>query len=151
MPDRTRLMIAFLCLATSLICSIICGVSAVKTSNFLKTALPTEGVVIEMAAVSGEHGVTYAPVYSFADGQGVKHKGQSGHSSNPPGYKVGDKMTIRYKPQDPASNRPDDFLSLWGMSLITGFFVIIDLPLGLAFLFWPKIQQVMHRRSQTGA
>ncbi|MEN9360359.1 MAG: hypothetical protein RL095_1894 [Verrucomicrobiota bacterium] len=147
---RTRRAMIIIFLFSALISLFMAGFTAYQTSTFLKTAVRADGIVTEMAEVSGDSGVTYAPVYSFFDAKGIKHSGRSNHSSNPPGFQVGDKLPILYDPQDPSSSRPDAFGSLWFMSLVCGVIGLINLPLGLGFLFWPKIQQMMHRRSEAG-
>ena len=82
-----------------------------------QNGLTTEGVVIEMEESNGEDGVSWSPVVEFrVDGQAYQFDG--GVSSNPPEYKVGDRVAVRYLRSDPGGAQIDSWTERWLMPII---------------------------------
>lgn len=108
------------------------------TRQFLKTAATAPGVVVEMVASRGSKSTTYAPVYTFTDGQGVPHKIRSSSSSNPPSYSVGETVQVFYDPQNPESALLDGWFELWGGATIIGGMGSIFFAIGLLVALIPK-------------
>ena len=95
-----------------------------STREFLKTATTAEGTVVELKkSVSTENQktkVSYAPVVTFIPGTGKKIEFLSSVGSNPPAYKIGEKVEVLYLQANPRNARIHDFTSLWGMELLLG-------------------------------
>lgn len=107
-----------------------------STSNFLKTAVSTEGTVLEMnERKSSDGSIHYYPVYSFVDVYGTEHKiyCKSGHY--PPRYEIGDPISILYNPQSPEEIKYDSFVSLWMGALIAGILGFFPFSFGVLVFF----------------
>jgi hypothetical protein len=64
-------------------------------------------------------GVTYAPVISY-DVQGRTYTYESGSSSDPPAYDVGEKVGLLYRPDDPEDVRINSWFDLWFLPAMLG-------------------------------
>lgn len=76
-------------------------------TNYVKT----EGTVLSLREVESTENsdVTWVPIIKFTDKSGVEHTFESTVSSDPPAYKVGDKVELLYP-----EGRPDDvFINSW--------------------------------------
>lgn len=92
-----------------------------NTQSFLATAIKTEGTVIDLDSRLGSKGsVTYAPVIEFKDSQNIMHQVTSDMSSNPPDFARGQKVEVRYQPQNPQNAKIDDFWELYIAPLLLG-------------------------------
>lgn len=60
----------------------------------------TTGRVIGLDESNGENGVTYSPIFEYTVG-GQRYEVNSGISSDPPDYSVGDDIAVRYNPANP--------------------------------------------------
>jgi len=116
------------------------GIYAAYTAYRLETnGVVTEGTVVQMDASTTDGNTTYSPIIEFqANGQSISFDGNI--SSNPPQYKVGDKVNVRYDKDDPATAQIDKWSERWLMPVvlipsmcIAGLIVNIVL-----FLSWRK-------------
>jgi hypothetical protein len=77
------------------------------TQNQIATMLPAEGRVVDVVSRTktsgGERKTYFYPVVEFrtAEGEVIRFQGSSG--SNPPEYRVGDTVRVRYDPHIPQS------------------------------------------------
>ena len=87
-------------------------------SAFVKT----EGTVLRMREVESNEntGVTWAPVIKFTDRAGNEHVFESTVSSDPPAYKVGDKVPILYPEGKPKDVFIDSFMEKWFTPIMLG-------------------------------
>jgi hypothetical protein len=77
----------------------------------------TEGIVVEMDASTTDGSTTYAPIIEFqVNGQTYSFKG--GISSNPPQYSVGDRVEVRYDPDNPKTAQINKSSERWLVPLI---------------------------------
>lgn len=89
-----------------------------NTKDLLSTGIKTTAIVVEMKTVSDSDGSTYKPVFEFTDrGNGVRRY-ESGVSSNPPAYKVGEKVKIVYDKIDDDEVKTISFWGLYRWSII---------------------------------
>lgn len=94
-------------------------------------AREVQGTVIEMAF----RGHGQSPVVEY-DVNGKRFTYQSSLSSSPPAYSVGDKVTVLYRPDDPARAQINSFLQRWFFAVAFasgGFWCVV-----LGF-FWPRL------------
>jgi hypothetical protein len=103
------------------------------TQAMIAAMLPAEGRVAQLIPLTDHKGkAMFYPIVEFrtAEGQTIRFQGSTG--SNPPTYRVGEKVQVRYDPQSPESAVIDSW-DLWLPSTILigagGFFVL------LGFLF----------------
>src|SRR5580698_4095219 len=84
---------------------------------FIRHALVAEGVVTQLIANGdASHSVAYAPVFKFTTPDGRQHTVQSGAASNPPGFTVGEQVSVLFNPQNPEAADIDSFWQLWGLA-----------------------------------
>ena len=103
-----------------------------STKQFLAQSETAHGEVIDLVLGSsrtGDSGTSssvYYPVVRFATHEGEYIEFQSGIGSQPPAYRVGDRVTVRYRPDNPYRAKIDSFFQLWFLSVLFG---------GLGFVF----------------
>lgn len=107
-----------------------------KTENFAGYK-KTEGTVMRMREVpeTDNSGVTYAPVINYKDGAGKEFTYESKHSSDPPDYKVGEKVQLIYDPADPKEVYVDSFREKWVLTIVLFFCGIIVFPISIWMIF----------------
>jgi len=103
-----------------------------NTQQFLAQSETAQGEVIHLVLGSsrtddsGSGSGVYYPVVRFATPEGEYIEFQSGIGSQPPAYRVGDRVTVRYRPDDPYRAKIDSFFQLWFLSVLFG---------GMGFMF----------------
>lgn len=121
---------------------IVSAVVFVHSLHFVHAAAKTHGTVIRMERREDEHGAgTYAPVFTFHDGQQTEHTVYSSMSSYPPSYQVGEQVGVLYDPHNPNNAEINSFFSKWGLSLIAGALSVSCLLTGFVVWFLPAIAQ----------
>jgi hypothetical protein len=105
-------------------------VTAINTALFLHRSQAAPGVVVSLRTVESSDGdaPTYAPVFSFT-ADGIEHTISSHSSSNPPEFRVGQKIQVRYEPRYPDQARIDSHWQIWAFSDVfaavgTGFLLL---------------------------
>jgi len=116
------------------------GVYAAVTAYRLETnGAVTEGVVIGMDESTTDGNTTYSPVIEFqVDGQSYTF--ENNISSNPPQYKLGERVAVRYDKSDPSTAQIDKWTERWLMPVILIPVMCFAglLVNGLAFFSWRK-------------
>lgn len=102
----------------------------------LDTYVKTTGTVVELREVppTDNSGVTYKPVYIFKDANGKEFRHESNHSSDPPAFKVGEKLEVFYDKNYPNKAFENSFLSKWGGSITLFSVPLVLFPVGLWML-----------------
>jgi hypothetical protein len=105
-----------------------------RTSSFIQRSQSAPGRVTALEPVTGQDSgsnrtINYAPVFSFKAADSKTYSVTSSTSSNPPGFEVGDDVTVLYNPEDPQQARINTFGQLWLVPVILGstgtvFFII---------------------------
>ncbi len=132
MRTRNFLLVSAILLLTG---SLFAGVGAYlyfQQANLEKTGLQTEGIVIALVENSDSDGSTYAPVFQFKTRNGRVFEVQSNNFSNPPAYKVGQRVTVMYPPESPAEAQIKG--EGWLLMVIFGGVGALDLLLSLIFI-----------------
>jgi len=126
-------------LIVGIIMLLVSAVAYVHEVSFAKSALITNGTVIDVVDTLDDNGVpltnaatnnmgadsSYHPVVQFEVG-GKKYVFTSNTGSNPPSYSQGDAVQVVYNPENPADARIHSWFSQWG-------FVVIALLIGVVF------------------
>ena len=110
------------------------------TQNFLKNAISTDGTVLELVESinHNSHGSSYiyAPKISFTTKNGEEYTVVSNSGSNPPAYRVGQKVGVLYNPKNPTDFRINSFLDIWGGLLILSGIGAVFFVIGLWMVFF---------------
>jgi len=110
------------------------------TRNRITGMLPAEGRVVEIVPRTSTGSrrrdrTSFYPIIEFrtAEGQLIRFEGRSG--SNPPSYRIGDAVRVRYNPQLPQDAYIDSWWELWSPVVIAtgvgGMFALIGIVLVL--------------------
>ena len=91
-----------------------------KTTAFIAKAVKADGVVSDMVRSYSNRSYSYAPVVRFVARDGKKIEFKSSVSSNPPSYRIGQKVTVFYDPENPQTAKINSFMSLWALPAVTG-------------------------------
>src|SRR5262245_19726332 len=86
----------------------------------IATATRRDGVVIDLIASHDSESETYHPRVRFmtANGEAVEFTGSVG--SDPPGFDIGEQVTVLYDAANPNDSRIDAFFQLWFAPLMLG-------------------------------
>jgi hypothetical protein len=126
-----------LCAAVGLI--FIAGAAVKIAGNvfFLRLAKKTIGTVVgfQTGLTSDRHTV-YLPVVEFSPVAEHKVQITSTVGANPPDYRIGDSVEVRFMPKKPHAGRIYSFSEMWILPLI--FLVIGLIVLGTGFFLLPK-------------
>lgn len=112
------------------------------TRNFLKTAVPAQGVVVEMLFSQSHNNQgtswSYYPHVRFrtADGRDFDFVGSVG--SNPPSYSVNQPVTVLYDPDQPSKASLNSFGSLWVTTIILVSMGLLFIAPGTGFMVWKR-------------
>ena len=104
--------------------------------GFVRTSVRAVGEVVELVGEEGtgsarERSTTWAPRIRFRSLEGDTVVFTAGTSSNPPAYRVGQRVTVRYRQDNPYDARLEGFWPLWGLPGVLGL-----LGLGLCVWSW---------------
>lgn len=105
--------------------------------KFTHTARTAVGIVTAIpfhSSSDGDSGGVYYPVIEFTadNGQAVEYHSTSG--SNPPEFRVGEKVNIFYDPADPQNAKIDSFLDLWFIGVIFSGIGLVGVIIGSVIL-----------------
>jgi hypothetical protein len=98
-----------------------------------------EGTVTDMAH-SNSRGSrnSSAPIVTY-EVEGRTYTYRSSVYSSPPSYRVGDKVTLLYRPENPASALIHSFLEEWGLALLLTALGATFAYIGFAMVSWRPI------------
>jgi uncharacterized protein DUF3592 len=134
MPSLASRAIAYVFLAIILLAGpcllALDAVLAIRETIFIRTATVIDGTILEMRLVRGtRNGHSYAPVFRFTADDGQTYVHVSNMSSNPPGFSLGQRVTVLYEHGHPENAKIDAFYQLWlpelVLSMVGGAFTTI--------------------------
>jgi Protein of unknown function (DUF3592) len=102
-------------------CSLIWALaSAWRTHAFLERSVAAQGTVVQLKVIRGLHAdVGLAPVFTFtADGR--SYTITSDYATNPPAFKIGERVVVHYEKGHPQEARLESFTQLWLFDIIGG-------------------------------
>jgi hypothetical protein len=97
--------------------------------HFFRSAERAEGMVISL--VAGGKG-SMAPVVQYQV-EGKAYTYRSHHYSSPPAFRVGEKTTVLYRPEDPGAGMILSFFEMWGAGLLFTMLGAIFALIGFGF------------------
>ncbi len=105
----------------------------VDGTSFVKT----EGTVLRMREIPANQdaGITWAPVIKFTDRSGSEHTMESTVSSDPPAYKVGDKVELLYPEGKPEDAFINSFMEKWFTPIMLGVAGVIMFAISIWMIF----------------
>jgi len=96
--------------------------------TFVQTASRAQATITKMEEREGSsHDTAFYPVFTFKDSTGQEQEVYSSSGQYPPAYKVGDKVTVLYQPDDSKHAKIDSFWDLWIWPLLLGVFGLVEL------------------------
>jgi hypothetical protein len=117
----------------------------VSTSNFLKIAVKTQAQVTDLVATYDNHGNRlYSPQVTFTTPDGISHQYQSTNASNPPEFRINQKIPIYFNPQNANDVKIDTFFDIWGMPLLFGGLGGVFIIIGFIFI----IRTIVSRKNK---
>ncbi|MFX1708965.1 DUF3592 domain-containing protein [Chitinophaga sp. CC14] len=108
--------------------------------QFNASAVKTSGTVVDLIA-KGKR--SYAPVVTYYDEAGVKHRYISSVSSNPAGYEIGERVGMYYDPKNPDDATIAGWREYFGVIIVGGLGLVFSL-IGLGYYI---VRKVSHSRS----
>jgi hypothetical protein len=93
-----------------------------RTRSFLERAVAVTGTVTGFAqSTSSDSGVAYHPIVRFETIEGETHEFQDSLASNPPSFKEGESVPVKYEPTRPDRAKIAKTFRIW---LIPGMFTV---------------------------
>ncbi len=133
---RTGKLLAWLA-AGILACAVI---TVGQTVRFMLVAQPGIGTVIEVATKTDSEGYDSAiPTYVYVDYQGVKHASSPTMATSGNEFRVGDKIQIIYRSDDPSRALINRYEYVWGNESALAVCGSVLLLVSLLNYFWPQI------------
>jgi hypothetical protein len=133
---RSTVSITFsIFLAVGLLLLVISGIIWYNKKKFETKSVKTTGTVIDLIAKSSSSGSqpTYSPVINYLDAYGVKHRYIARYSSNPPEYKIGERVTIYYDLKNPDNANAAGWGEYLGVIIAGGLGLVFSLLGGIYF------------------
>lgn len=107
-----------------------------KTRSLLEKGVKTTAKVREFSVSSGDNGPMYAPIFEFKDRSQNEQVFESGISSSPPAYQIGDLVKIIYNPSNVKKVKTISFWGLYRGSVILFMIAAPFLIIGAAYLLY---------------
>jgi len=125
-----------------LVLLIVAGVIYSSTSSFRREALTAPGTVIELSlerssSSGGGTSSSYYPIVEYRTEEGETIRFRSSTGSNPPSFREGQQVTVRYRAETPYKAKIDTFGQMWLGVIIIGSIGVPFFILGTIFLLIP--------------
>lgn len=137
---RALTWVGRLFLAIAIVAAIVCGRSAFRTLQFVSESTQAEGTVIDWTQGGGTAGRSPEPgayyrVIEIVTMEGKRLRGEAETGVGMNDLRIGERLTVRYRPSDPARMRVVSLADLWLVELITA---ILAIALGASGAFLLK-------------
>ena len=113
---------------------VLAGWMAAKKRAFVRGSITAPGDVVALVNVWDGSEVSHFPKVLFRTDAGRDVTFQSEMESNPQARRVGEKVRVRYRPDQPQSAEIDTFFSLWGAPLLFGLLGGVFTLVGIGIL-----------------
>ena len=126
---RAFALVAVILGLIAIVLGVVCGVITLRTRAFLAESTSVSGEVIGLVSREscdkdddGHRSCTtvYAPRIRFTTADGREIVFVSDTASSPASYSEGDRVTVRYRPEEPTNARLDTVTGIWLSAIITG-------------------------------
>jgi Protein of unknown function (DUF3592) len=107
---------------------LVAGISAAVIAESISTDRYVDGTVVDLSY----DGKGYRPVVEFARPASPPVR-FTGLGSNPPAYRIGEHVGVRYDPDNPQDARIDQYWQIWFLPTLFGIFSTPFLLAGIAF------------------
>ncbi len=117
----------------------------VNRYEFIQTALPGQGEVVDLRESRSDDSYTYYPIVDFSpEGSFELYTFEHGVGSNPPSYRVGDEVDVLYNPDDPGDAIIDQGIFNYLFSVIIIGFGIIFGGTGVSMIlqYYRNVKQI---------
>jgi hypothetical protein len=125
-------VVALICAGIGVVCLLAAVGFAVAALNFAAGAVHAEGTVVRLVATDNKG--SKAPLVRY-EVEGTTYEFQSSISSTTPGYAVGQKVPVMYRPENPGAGQIDSFFERWLMPIVLGVFGLVFTLVGCGMLF----------------
>jgi hypothetical protein len=107
-----------------------------RRREFVASSAVTNGVVTGFTEErsGATNRASFFPKIEFRLATGQVVRFESGAGSEDPTHAVGDRVRVRYRTNGPPDAELDDFLSLWGLSIVLSSLALTFLAIGAAML-----------------
>ena len=126
---RGLTLVAVILGVIAIVLGVVCGLISLRTRAFLAESTSAASQVIGLVPREScdEHDdghrtctTVYAPGVRFATADGREIVFVSHTTSSPASYSEGDRVTVRYRPDEPTNARLDTVTGIWLSAIITG-------------------------------
>lgn len=114
----------------------------IQNASFASRAKETEGVVVDLIWRSGSQGSTAAPRVRYVH-NGRRYEFTGNVSSNPPAYRVGEKVVVLYDPEKPSEAKIRGF---WELCMPPAAFALLGLVSCVAVAVWVGVERRSRQR-----
>jgi len=124
-----------------------------KTQNFLSESVQTEGLVIQLIEHTSNDSSNpmHHPLIEFQDASGQRYGFESSFGSYPPRYEVGQKIKVRFNPENPSQVHIDTFMHHWlAVVILTPLGLLFVIPGSIPWIFLYLKQRRINRLEQFG-
>jgi hypothetical protein len=127
--DNSRYGLATVMLGMGIAMTFLSIGFAIHTTMFLHHAAHAQGRVLSLKRGNDSDGdITFAPVFDFKAEDGKNYTVESNSYSSPPGFEVGQEVTVFYSPALPTDAKINTFWQLRSFEIVFGllgpFFVV---------------------------
>jgi len=113
---------------------------AIYTSNFIHHASRAQGTITKLTSFKeNDNTETFAPTFTFNTTKGSTITKVSSMQSNPPGFTVGEHVSILFDPNNEQHAEIDTFGPLWFVPILLGAFFLAFTTAGVLLLRRPQI------------
>lgn len=108
----------------------------IETLIFLRASRKTYALVVRLAKTrNSDRQTMYLPVLEFQSAGERKISVTSTIASNPPAYKIGEQVEIRYLTKNPQSAKINSFSEIWLITIFLTIFATACFALALVIFF----------------
>lgn len=116
---------------------------AIYTSNFVRHASHAEGTITKLASYKEDDNTeTFAPTFTFNTTKGDTITKESIMHSNPPGFTVGEHVSVLFDQNNEQHAEIQTFGQLWFVPILLGTFFLAFTTAGILLLRRPQIATV---------
>jgi heme/copper-type cytochrome/quinol oxidase subunit 2 len=144
--EKTSRIVKYAFSIVGLILLLVSLLLFVSTSQFVrKSAIATGTVVALEERTDSDDRTSYHPVYypvvEFKIAENDTFRFESSFGSNPPSYRIGEKVEVLYDPASPGNAKIKSFLSLWVGVVILGILGFIFFAIGFGMILYRRTRK----------